>query len=174
VARLVLTNCDAFDNFPPKFFRYLNVVARIPGGMAALAQSMRLPGAARSPIAFGLLSKRRIDSDVLRAWTRPVAADAGVRRDATKFLRGLDSGATLDAAAKLTGFDRPVLLAWAREDRMFPYEHAERLAALLPDARLVGIDDSRTFVSEDQPEALADAMRSFLAETSAARSATAA
>src|SRR3954452_15701243 len=30
VARLVLTNCDAFDNFPPKAFRYLRLVAKTP------------------------------------------------------------------------------------------------------------------------------------------------
>jgi len=168
VARLVLTNCDAFDNFPPKFFRYLNVVARIPGAMGALAQSMRLPGAPRSPIAFGRMTERRIDGDVLRAWTTPVAADAAVRRDAKKLLNGLDSSATLDAAAKLTGFDRPVLLVWGREDRFFPYEHAERLAALFPDARLVGVDGARTLVSEDRPEAVAAAIREFLAATSEA------
>jgi pimeloyl-ACP methyl ester carboxylesterase len=166
VSRLVLTNCDAFDNFPPKLFRYLNVVARVPGGITALAQSMRLPGAARSPIAFGLLTHRRIDGDVLRGWTAPVGADAGVRRDVRKFLRGLDSTATLDAAAKLPAFDKPALLAWGVDDRMFPFEHAERLAKLLPDARVVPIEDSRAFVPEDQPEALADAIRGFLAETS--------
>jgi pimeloyl-ACP methyl ester carboxylesterase len=166
VSRLVLTNCDAFDNFPPKFFRYLNVVARVPGGIGAMAQSMRLPGAARSPIAFGLLSKQRIPGDVLKGWTTPVVADAGVRRDVKKFLNGLDHNATLDAAAKLGSFDRPALLAWAVEDRMFPFEHAERLGAILPDARVVGIEHSRTFVSEDQPEVLAGAIREFLRETS--------
>lgn len=166
VARLVLTNCDAFDNFPPKAFRYLNLVARVPGAMSALVQSMRLPGAARSPIAFGWLSEGHIPDDVLRGWLAPVLADKAIRRDATKLLRGLDSNATIDAAAKLTSFGGPALIAWGRGDRFFPYEHAERLAALLPDARLVGIDDSRTFVSEDQPEALAHEIRAFLAATS--------
>ena len=166
VARLVLTNCDAFDNFPPKFFRYLNVIAKVPGGIGALAQSMRMPGAARSPIAFGLLSKQRIPGDVLKAWTTPVVKDADVRRDVKKLLNGLDHNATLDAAAKLGSFDRPALLTWAVEDRMFPFEHAERLAAILPDAHVVPIEDARTFVAEDQPEAVAAAIRSFLAATS--------
>jgi pimeloyl-ACP methyl ester carboxylesterase len=174
VSRLVLTNCDAFDNFPPKFFRYLNVVARIPGGIAAMAQSMRLPGAARSPIAFGLLSKRSIPGDVLKGWTTPVVADGDIRRDVKKFLNGLDHNATLDAAAKLGSFEGSALLAWAVEDRMFPFEHAERLAKILPDARVVGIEDSRTFVSEDQPEVLARAIREFLRETSGQQSLSAA
>jgi hypothetical protein len=45
-----------------------------------------------------------------------------------------------------------VLLAWAEEDRLFPLELAHRLAGLLPQATLVTIKDSYTFVPEDQPE----------------------
>ncbi|MEA2425036.1 MAG: hypothetical protein QOH13_1446 [Thermoleophilaceae bacterium] len=168
IARLVLTNCDAFDNFPPKAFRYLRLVAKTPGGLTAMTQSMRLPGAARAPIAFGGLTKRPIPGDVLRGWLEPAMSDKDVRRDARKVLLDMVSSYTLDAAAKLASFERPVLLPWGRDDRFFPFEHAERLAAIIPDARVVPIEDSRTFVSEDQPEALADAIRAFLAETPAA------
>ena len=168
VARLVLTDCDAFENFPPVAFRYLQWAARVPGGLFALMQSMRIPGMARTPIAFGWLTKRRIEKAVLRSYVAPVLSDAGVRRDVAKVLRGLDPKFTLDAAEKLTGFRRPALIAWAPEDRFFPIAHGERLAALLPDARLVRIPDSRTFVSEDNPAAVAEALRSFLAETSGA------
>ena len=54
--------------------------------------------------------------------------DRGVRRDIARVLRGVDSRHTLEAAEKLRGFDRPVLIAWAPEDRVFPFEHARRLA----------------------------------------------
>jgi pimeloyl-ACP methyl ester carboxylesterase len=173
VERLVLTNCDAFDNFPPKAFRYLRVAAKA-GLMPLLTQSMRLPGAARSPIAFGWLTKRPVPSDVLRGWLEPALSDKDIRRDARKVVLDMVPRYTLDAAEKLAGFEGPALLAWGRDDRFFPYEHAERLAKLIPDARLVPIDDSRTFVSEDQPEALAAAMREFLAATSERRVAPAA
>src|SRR5262245_9324250 len=43
VERLVLTDCDAFDNFPPKAFRYLRYVAKTPGALTLMTQSMRLP-----------------------------------------------------------------------------------------------------------------------------------
>src|SRR5438128_4150737 len=33
VDRLVLTTCDAYDNFPPRRFRYLQWAARVPGGL---------------------------------------------------------------------------------------------------------------------------------------------
>ncbi|MFB7556844.1 alpha/beta fold hydrolase [Streptomyces brevispora] len=43
-----------------------------------------------------------------------------------------------------------------------PPEHGRRLAALLPQGRLVAIADSRTLVPLDQPERLALAIRQFV------------
>ena len=50
---------------------------------------------------------------------------------------------------------------WADKERFFPREHAERLAQLLPDARLETIEGSRTFVPLDQPERLARLVAEF-------------
>jgi pimeloyl-ACP methyl ester carboxylesterase len=164
VERLVLTPCDAFDNFPPRLFRPLVAAARVPGALRVILNGMRVPGAARSPLAFGWLTKRPVPDEVMRAWAGPVLRDAAVRRDAAKALRGIDPRYTLDAAERLGRFRRPTLLAWAREDRFFPFAHAERLAAIIPDARLVPIDDSYSFVPEDQPGPLAEAIRAFVRE----------
>jgi pimeloyl-ACP methyl ester carboxylesterase len=168
VERLVLTPCDAFDNFPPHMFAPLVAAARVPGGLRAVMNTMRIPGMARTPLAFGLLTKRPVPDEVMRAWVAPVLRDPAVRRDTVKALKGLDTRYTLDAAARLASFERPALLAWAREDRFFPFAHAERLAAILPDSRLVPIDDSYSFVPEDQPEALAEAIAGFVREAVAA------
>ena len=42
IGRLVLTNCDAFENFLPPAFRPLQYAARVPGLLTFLLQSMRL------------------------------------------------------------------------------------------------------------------------------------
>lgn len=170
VGRLVLTPCDAFDNFPPKMFRYLEWVGKVPGGLTLMAQSMRLRANRRTPIAYGWLSKRRLPDAVLDAWVRPLIRDRRIRDDARAFILGLDTADTLAAAEKLRAFDRPVLLAWAPEDRFFPFAHAERLADLIPDARLERIGDARTFVSEDQPEQLAELIAGFVREPARAAS----
>jgi pimeloyl-ACP methyl ester carboxylesterase len=154
IARLVLTNCDAFDNFPPAMFRPLGVLARARLLTAAL-QPLRLRPLRRLPFAFGWLTKRRLPDELLDAWVQPFLADAGVRRDARRFLLAIDRDALLDNTALLHDFDRPVVIAWAPEDRFFPLEHARRLAAVFPKAQLVEIPDSRTFVSLDQPDRLA-------------------
>ena len=165
VARLVLTNCDAFDRFPPPEFAPLVWGARVPGFLWELAQSMRIDAVRRSPLAYGWLTKRRIDDAVLDEWTRPFIERADVRRDLGAVLRGISPRYTIEAAERLRTFDRPVLLVWAPEDRFFPLAHAVRLEALLPDARLETIDDSRTFIPEDQPERLAGLVTEFLAAT---------
>jgi pimeloyl-ACP methyl ester carboxylesterase len=164
VGRLVLTPCDAFDNFPPRMFAYLGLAAKTSGGMAGLVQSMRVRANRRTPIAFGWLTKRRLPDAVLDHYVEPVIRDRRIREDARRFILGVDSAYTLAAAEKLPDFDRPVLLAWAPEDRFFPIAHAERLADLLPDARLERIEDSRTFVSEDQPRRLAELIAGFVRE----------
>ena len=52
-------------------------------------------------------------------------------------------------------------VAWAAEDRFFKLSFAERLAKTIPGARVERIEDSYTFVSEDQPERLASLIESF-------------
>jgi pimeloyl-ACP methyl ester carboxylesterase len=165
LGRLALTNCDAYDNFLPPAFRYLQLVARLPGGVAAMAQTMRFDLLRRAPIAYGWLSKRPVPREVLDGWTAPLVADSAIRRDTAKVLRGISKRYTLEAAELLRDFDRPVLLAWGREDRFFSPAYAERLAAAIPGARLVWIDDARTFVSEDQPERLAELLGEFAGAT---------
>jgi pimeloyl-ACP methyl ester carboxylesterase len=164
IGRLVLTNCDAYDNFPPKLFSYFKLAARIPGGMTLLTQSMRIKPLRRTPIAFGQLTKSRLSDDLLESWLRP-GLDPDVRRDTGKFVRGISPKQTEQAARDLERFKAPTLFAWAPEDRWFKIEHAERLAASMPDARVVRIPDAKTFVSIDQPQRLAQAITSFVRET---------
>jgi len=165
LGRLVLTDCDAFENFLPPMFRGLQVAARVPGLLNALVQPMRIRALRRLPMAYGLVTKRPIDHAVTDAWLRPFLQQRAVRRDTAKLLRGITRRDTLAAAERLRRFERPTLLAWAREDRAFPVAHAHRLAALLPDARVEEIPDSLTFIPEDQPERLADAIARFVRET---------
>ena len=167
IGRLVLTPCDAFENFPPPLFSYLLLAARVPPVLNALLQTMRVGVLARSPIGFGWLAKHRLEDTALQSYIRPCLSDAAVRRDLVKAIRGLDPHHTLEAASKLRAFTRPTLLAWSPEDRLFPIAHAHRLAEILPDARVAEIHDAYTFVSEDQPERLAELITDFVRQPAA-------
>jgi pimeloyl-ACP methyl ester carboxylesterase len=164
IGRLVLTNCDAYDNFPPKLFSYFKPAARIPGALALMSQSMRIKPLRRTPIAFGELTKSRIDDELLEDWLRPGLDNPRIREDTRRFILGISPDQTMQAARELERFGKPTLFAWAPEDRWFKVEHAERLAASMPDARVERIPDSKTFVSIDQPERLAEAIRTFVRE----------
>jgi len=168
IGRLALTTCDAFDHFPPPAFKYLLLAARIPGVMAVLGACMRaIPLLQRMPIAFGMLTKKRLPQALLDQWVRP-AADPAIRRDAGKFLRSIDSRDTHAAAEALTRFAKPVLLAWTPEDSFFPVALAHRLKEKVPHAQLELIGDARVFVALDQPERLASVLGDFCAKASLA------
>jgi pimeloyl-ACP methyl ester carboxylesterase len=168
IGALVLTSCDAFDSFPPRFFRIVLAPARVPGMIPIAFGGLRLRPLRRLPIAYGWLTTGPIDRDAEDSYVLPVLTRGGIRRDVRKLLGGLDPTYTLDAAAKLASWDRPALIAWSEKDRFFPPEHAERLAKVIPNARLEWIEGARTFSMEDEPERVAAVIRSFVRERSAA------
>src|SRR6266567_810028 len=150
VGRVVLTPSDSLERFFPPVFAPLPKLARIPGSMWLRARALQ-----RLPFTFGWVAKRPIPPAIVDSYLLPSRRDRAVRRDLRRFLRGVHHRHTLVAARSLPQFTKPVLLAWAAEDRLFPLELAHRLAALLPHATVVTIPDSYTFVPEDQPELLA-------------------
>jgi pimeloyl-ACP methyl ester carboxylesterase len=118
LARLVLTDCDAFGNFPPKAFKNLVVAARTHLLGAAL-QPMRLRRPRRLPLAYGWLTKHRVPDALLDGWVQPFLSDSAVHRDTRRFLAAVDPALLLDNTPRLTEFTRPVLIVWAREDPFF-------------------------------------------------------
>jgi pimeloyl-ACP methyl ester carboxylesterase len=164
VGAFVLTSCDAFDNFPPPLFRAVLAPARIPGAIPLAFGGLRLRPLRRLPIAFGWLASEPIERDAEDSYVLPALTRREIRRDTRRFLSGLDPAYTLDAAAKLAGWEKPALIAWSANDRFFPRAHAERLATLIPGARLEWIEGARTFSPEDRPERLAELIGAFAGE----------
>jgi pimeloyl-ACP methyl ester carboxylesterase len=160
IGRLVLTNCDTHENFPPGIFKAMPPIAALPGGMSALAAPFRVGALARA--AFRPFAKTPIPPDLIASWMEPGMRDPGVRRDLKKVTVGMDKRYTLEAAEKLRGSDLPILLAWAPKDRFFPIKYAERLAAEADNARIVEIPDAGTFVPFDQPQRVADEIGTFV------------
>src|SRR5207244_8134862 len=113
VARPGLPTCDAYANFPPRRFRYLQWAARVPGGLKVIAESTRFKVVWKSPLAFGALAKHALDPEVVDGYSRGLRVDRGVRRDAAKALRGLSPRYTLAAAETLRAFTQPVLIVWS-------------------------------------------------------------
>jgi pimeloyl-ACP methyl ester carboxylesterase len=160
VGRLVLTNCDTHENFPPGIFKTMPPIAKLPGGMTILSAPFRIGALARA--AFKPFAKTAIPSELIASWMEPGLHDPEVRHDARKVTAGMNKRHTLAAAEKLRGSELPLLLAWAPGDRFFPLSYAERLAAEMPNARIVRIDGASTFVPLDQPQRLAEEIATFV------------
>jgi pimeloyl-ACP methyl ester carboxylesterase len=161
--RLVLTPCDAYENFLPPAFRPLQAAARIPGAVFAILQSLRAPAARRAPLAYGWVTKRA-DNALTRAWIAPALSSKAIRREIASVLTGISDRYTLEAAQRFAEFTKPVLIAWAPEDRFFKLRYGERMAREFPNARLELIEDSYTFVPIDQPERTAELIAAFARE----------
>jgi pimeloyl-ACP methyl ester carboxylesterase len=159
IGRLVLTSCDAFENFPPKAVAYLPWLARVPASFGLVGHVLRLRPLQRLPITYGWATHRPIEPRIVDSYMSGLRTSAGVRRDFARTLRAADPRAT---PWRPPSFDRPALVVWAADDKFFPREHGRRLAELLPQGRFELVSDSRTFIPEDNPEALIGLLHSVL------------
>jgi pimeloyl-ACP methyl ester carboxylesterase len=165
LARLALVACEAFDNYPPGLpGKLIGLACRAPGGVSLLVRTLGLKPLRRLPVGIGALTKRPVPDAVVDGWLRPLRTDPAIRRDFRHYGTHVRRDELLEAAQGLRTFDRPALVVWATEDLMMPRAHGRRLAELLPQGRLVEVEDSRTLIPEDQPELLASLLREFVAE----------
>ena len=162
IGRLVLTNCDCFDKFPPPAFKGMVLTARTPGGFRLLVQALRLRRLRRSQLAFGMLTVSEADDDLLRSFTEPALHDAGVLRDGRRVRGRNASGRYPRRSGEAPALTIPALIAWGTVDRFFTLADGRRLAATIPESRMVEIADASTFVSLDKPGELADAIAEFV------------
>lgn len=167
IGKLVITSCEAFDNFPPGLpGRNLYASAKLPGGLKLAFGLLRLKPMRRLPVTWGWMSKRPIPDEVLDAWFRPLWTSTEIRRDLRAYVLGVPpKDELLRWAEALRAFDRPALVVWATEDKVMPLDHGRRLAGLLPQGELVEIADSYTLIPEDRPQELSAAIRAFLRKT---------
>jgi pimeloyl-ACP methyl ester carboxylesterase len=159
IARLVLTNCDTHENFPPGIFKHLPALANMPGGMALIALPFRSPAICRR--AFAPFTEKPLPDELIASWMAPAQNDPAIKRDLKKVTVGMHRRYTLEAAKRLRGSELPILLTWAPGDKYFPISYAERLAGDAGNAELVRIPDSSTFVPWDQPQRLSEEIARF-------------
>lgn len=160
IGRLVLTNCDTHENFPPGILKLMPRLAKRPGGMRILFAPFRLPGLGR--LILQPFAKTKIPRSLVASWMRPAAHDREIMRDLKKVTMGLNKSYTLAAAEKLSETKPPLRLLWAPGDKTFPISYAERLADEVGNAEIVHIEDAKTFVPFDQPQRVAEEVARYV------------
>ncbi|MFG1792274.1 alpha/beta fold hydrolase [Nocardia sp. NPDC049149] len=161
IGRVVLAAVDSYEGFLPMPFSLLGWIAKIPGSIRPLIEPMRIRALHKTPLAFGLVAKRMPPPEIADSYLLPSRRSGAIRKDLRRFLKSANNSYTLEAAKHFSSVDFPVLLVWSREDKIFPLSFAQRLAGDLPHATLRVVDDSYTFLPEDQPELLTDAILEF-------------
>ena len=161
IGRFVLTNCDAYEAFFPLLISPFHYGARLFGERFSSLLAWVLKHRSAQRLLLWTVAKRRMDETTLDAYFSSFVRDARVQRDATRFLAAVSNRYTLEAAKSFPSFRRPVLIVWGKDDIFFLSRLAHRLQRDFPDARLEFLPDSRAFVPEDQPEALASRIVEF-------------
>ncbi|MQA01991.1 MAG: alpha/beta fold hydrolase [Streptosporangiales bacterium] len=105
---------------------------------------------------------RQLPHDTLREYLRPWAGEAGQQRwiDQVASVSHTD---TTDAVRRLDQVRVPTLVLWGENDGWLAPAVGDRLAAAIPGARRQTVPAAGHFLPEDAPDAVADALREFLA-----------
>jgi pimeloyl-ACP methyl ester carboxylesterase len=157
IGRLVLTNCDAFDKFPPFPFNAVFALMRTRLAVTALLATMVPTAMRHSALGFGLLANN-LDPELTASWVRPARTDRRIAGDFAALARGIGRTDLTDVATRLHRFTKPVTVVWGLDDRCFTPALGRRLAALFPDATFIELPGASTFVSLDDPDAVSDAI----------------
>ena len=157
IGRLVLTNCDAFDQCPPFPFGAVFGLLRGPISIKTLFALMRIPALRNSALGFGLLMSRP-DARLTADWIEPCLKDTRICRDLAALLRQVATADLTEVATRLTRFAKPVTLVWGQGDRIFTPRLGRRLAGVFSNGKLIEVHDAKTFVSLDDPDAVIGAI----------------
>jgi pimeloyl-ACP methyl ester carboxylesterase len=166
VGRLVLTNCESYDQFPPDALKKASALSRALPWLAGTAVRLQLRRQLRRPTVqsrgISSVTASGLDRERMASFAGPGVRDGGVVGDLVAAMAGFRPQLLLDAAAAIPRFDRPVLLVWGEECGFFPMSHARRLASDFPRATLVSVPGAKTWVPVDNPAAVAGAIAEFV------------
>ena len=164
VERLVISSCEAFENYPPGLpGKNLRLIAALPGGLLVATQLLRIRAFRQLPVTMGWLAKRPLPDNVVDQWLEPSRRDRGVRRDLRRYAARARRRDMVSLCQRLSTVRVPCLVIWTPEDRIQRPDHGRRLAGAIPGASLAEIPDSYTLVMRDQPAAFAEKVHGFAA-----------
>jgi pimeloyl-ACP methyl ester carboxylesterase len=154
IGRLVLTNCESYQHFPPEALQKASAVSRRFPRLARLG--VRMTAGRRKGIAS--VTARGLDEERAASFFTPAKRDKRIAGDLVAAMAGFRPQLLLDAAAAIPRFDKPVQLIWGDACEFFPPAHAQRLAAGFPRATLITVPGAKTWVPVDAPAAVAEAI----------------
>jgi pimeloyl-ACP methyl ester carboxylesterase len=163
VGRLVLTNCDSHDQFPPDKLKKASALARaLPPRLTRALVRLQFRSPAFQRKGMSTVTARGLDDERAGSFFGPIGHDPRIADDFVAATAGFRPQLMVEAAEAIPRFDRPVLLIWGDACDFFPMTLARRLASDFPDATLVPVSGAKAWVPVDDPDAVADAIATFV------------
>lgn len=163
VGAFVLVSCETENNYPPGIAgRIAALSGFLPGGFGVMRFVLSTPVLRKMPFTYGRMSKHGVPDELMHRWLQPLKRPE-IRRDTRKYVRDVRRGRReiQAATAKLSSFERPVLVVWDEEGTMMPNREGRRLADSFPNSTYVELPDCYTLIPIDQPVALANEIKKF-------------
>jgi pimeloyl-ACP methyl ester carboxylesterase len=162
VSRLVLTNCESYDQFPPDGLRKAAAVCRTLPRLARALLRLQLRSSAARRKVIATVAASGLDRERDESFYGPARRDPAVVDDLVGAMAGFRPQLLIDAAEAIPRFDRPVLLIWGDACDFFGLTDARRLASEFPSATLIPVPEAKTWVPVDNPAAVIDAIGEFV------------
>ena len=162
VGRLVLTNCDSYDQFPPDALKKASAACRRFPRLARGLVGLQVRSSAMRRRGIATVTAHAVDPAREEAFFGPARRDPAVAGDLVAAMAGFRPELLVNAAAAIQRFEKPVLLIWGDADNFFPMAHAQRLQSDFPNASLVSVPGAKAWVPVDDPTAVADAIGAFV------------
>lgn len=169
IDRLVITNAEAYDNWPSRDERPFVRLTQVPLLGDAFLWACSLRPLARLVFASAVNDREVLSPELLDGYIRANLSDGRRRARTKRFLAGqLDPAHNRCTVALLDGlrrFDRPTMIVWGQSDPHFGPEWAERLYRDIPGAvRLELLPATGHLLMEERPQELASLIRDFLSQ----------
>lgn len=169
IDRLVITNAEAYDNWPSGDERPFVRFTQLPVLGDAFLWACSLRPVARLVFASAVHDRKVLTAELLDGYIRANLSDGGRRARTKRFLGGqLDPAhnrCTVELVPGLKRFDRPTMIVWGQADPHFGPEWAERLYDDIPGAvRLEYLPGTGHLLMEERPQELASLIRDFLSQ----------
>jgi pimeloyl-ACP methyl ester carboxylesterase len=153
VRTLTLTNCDAYDNWPPEAFKPCLAMAAAGGLRGALDAMLADKNQYRSPQALGPAYEHPecVTDETIERYLRPFVRSEQRTRDLARFLAAFDNTQTVSIAGHLTTLTAPTLIVWGTDDVYFDVKWARWLADTIKSTRRrVELTGARIFFPEER------------------------
>jgi pimeloyl-ACP methyl ester carboxylesterase len=167
IRSLVLTNCDAHDNWPPEAFKpFVSMVAS--GGLPQTLSAMVADKSVyRSALGPAYEQPENVSDDTIETYLEPHLRSPQRTHDLERFVNAFDCRHTVAIEKPLSELRAPTLIAWGTDDIYFDLKWSRWLEEVIPGTkRRIEFNGARIFFPEERARDFNKAVRVHWSATS--------